>query len=275
MESMGVIVHPTNGAKVYSSAAKGETLEDTARTIEEMGYQALVVRHGDEGSLAQMALATEMPIINAGDGPGEHPTQALLDAYTIWRQHGRLKDLTVVFGGDLKHGRTINSLATLLSKYPNNKLIFASIEELELRDETRGMLDNDGTEYEETNSVEDALSIPATDVVYWTRTQKERHLSPSKNPLTVAGRAGGIALGRVKELLGIDDSNQSGFVLNNHTIRDLSRDAIIMHPLPRVDEIAQEIDDDPRAIYFEQVRNGAHIRSALMHYIFEGSVTIT
>lgn len=269
--AMGIGVVHTNAGKVYSSAAKGETVEDTARTLDEFGYKAVIIRHGDEGSLARAALASRTPIINAGDGPGEHPTQALLDAYTIYDEFGSLEDKTIVFGGDLRYGRTVNSLVQLLSRYPGNRLILASVPELRLSDNIKSLLDRDGTPFTETDEIEDALSDSSIDVVYWTRTQKERHVQPSASVLARAASMGARALRMVHPGLLMPEV-QGGFILNPDTIRNLPAKARIMHPLPRVDEIDEAIDDDPRSIYFrKQVGNGLYVRMALIDDIIRNT----
>lgn len=178
--AMGVGVVNTNAAGIFSSAAKGETIEDNALTLDEFGYKAVVIRHGTEGSLARAASVSKTPIINAGDGPGEHPTQALLDAYTIHREFGSLTDKNVVFGGDLRFGRTVHSLVQLLAQCEGTSFTFASTAELQISDGIKTMLRQKGMPYRETDDIYDALSDPSTDVVYWTRTQKERQVQPKR-----------------------------------------------------------------------------------------------
>lgn len=224
----------TENASEYSSVAKGETLEDTIATIG--GYaDVIVLRHNETGAADRAAAVSEVPIINAGDGMGEHPTQALLDLYTIKKSKHRLDDLKVVIGGDLKHGRTARSLALLLSLYSNNHITFVSTPELQIGDDIKDHLEQAGVSHTESDDLHQA--VHDADVVYWTRLQKER----------------------------IKDTGISNcYVIDQSALQAMPEDAIIMHPLPRVDEIARTVDQDPRAVYLrEQVPNGMYIRMAL------------
>lgn len=232
---LGIGVTGTENAGEFSSAIKGETLEDTIRTIS--AYADLIVlRHPEKGAANRAAAVGSVPIINAGDGAGEHPTQALLDLYTIRRKHGKLTSLRVVIGGDLKHGRTARSLALLLSKYSDNHITFVSTPELQIDKDIKDHLSQSGVSHSETDDVFEA--VRDADVVYWTRLQKER----LENPIS-----GG------------------NFVIDQAVLQAMSKQAIIMHPLPRVDEISAEVDEDPRAVYFtQQVGNGLYVRMALM-----------
>ncbi|MDB5161103.1 MAG: aspartate carbamoyltransferase 1, chloroplastic-like [Candidatus Saccharibacteria bacterium] len=234
---MGLI--STENARENSSSTKGESIEDTFRILDGYGYDIIATRHFEVGAAARAAAVCETPIINAGDGKGEHPTQSLLDAYTIYKSHGRLQGLTVVFGGDLRYGRTVRSLSRILSKYKNNHLIFISIPELQVNDDIKGFLASSGTTFEETASV--AAALKKADVVYWTRLQAEYLANPSTIP--------------------------KGFTLNKRLIKNMKEDAIIMHPLPRVDEIDPDVDDDPRAAYFRQAANGLYVRMALLDLV--------
>lgn len=232
---LGVGVTGTENAGEFSSAIKGETLEDTIRTISAYA-DIIVLRHPEIGAADRAATVSSVPIINAGDGAGEHPTQALLDLYTIRQKHKRLTDLRVVIGGDLKHGRTARSLALLLSKYSGNHITFVSTPELQIDKDIKNHLTQNGVSNTETDNVFEA--VRDADVVYWTRLQKER----LENPIT-----GG------------------NFMIDQAVLQAMPEQAIIMHPLPRVDEIAQTVDDDPRAVYFsEQVGNGLYVRMALI-----------
>lgn len=239
-DNFGIRVQGTENAREFSSAAKGETLEDTIRVINEYGVDIIVLRHHETGAAAQAAAASEATIINAGDGQGEHPTQALLDAYTIQHRQGRLDNLHTVMGGDLKHGRTARSLAKLLSKYPNNRMSFVSVPELQMSEDIKVRLEEDGTSYHETVDMYEAFRD--ADVVYWTRLQTERLEHPEAVP-------GG------------------GFIINSSALEVLPDSSIIMHPLPRVGEIDPLVDSDPRAQYFEQAGNGLYIRMALIDRI--------
>lgn len=239
---LGMGVVSTENAREFSSAAKGETIEDTVRVLNEYGYDAIVLRHHETGSAARAAAVSNVPIINAGDGKGEHPTQALLDAYTIHENHGRLDGLKVVMGGDLKHGRTVRSLSQLLSGFPGNHLTFVTVPELQIGDDIKQLLAAHGTTYEETEVVSDAFKD--ADVVYWTRLQKER-LEGGQSKEQLAKTIGRFSI-RPKEMS----------LLPEH--------AIVMHPLPRVDEISPLVDDDKRAVYFRQAGNGLYVRMALL-----------
>lgn len=234
---LGMGVVSTENAAEFSSAAKGETIEDTTRVLNQYGFAAIVIRHPETGTVARAAAVSSVPILNAGDGKGEHPTQSLLDAYTIYRQFGRLDNLKVVMGGDLKQGRTVRSLARILAKYPGNQLTFISVPQLQMADDIKQFLKDSGTNFSESSELSGNLND--ADVIYWTRLQKERLDTGSK----------------------ID---AGGFVITAEHLKHMSEQAIIMHPLPRVDEIAIEVDDDPRAKYFEQAGNGLYIRMALL-----------
>ncbi len=232
---LGMQVIETENAAEFSSAAKGETIEDSTRVV--AGYSDLIVmRHKENGAAERAAAVSRVPVINAGDGTGEHPTQALLDLYTIQDKKGRLDNLNVVVGGDLKHGRTARSLAQMMMLYPGNHFSFVSTPELEMGDDVKAYVTERGGSYSETDDMYEVL--PVADVVYWTRMQKERHAP------------------------GIDEDMQ--FVIGQQALDLMQRDAIIMHPLPRVGEIDPLVDADPRATYFEQAENGLYVRMALL-----------
>lgn len=231
---LGAGVISTENAREFSSAAKGETIQDTVRTIDRYA-DVLVMRHHETGAAEQAAAVSGVPIINAGDGKGEHPTQALLDMRTINEERGRLNDLNVVIGGDLKHGRTARSLALLLSMYGNNHIDFVSTTDLQMGDDIKSHLRETGTSFKETDDMFGA--VRDADVVYWTRLQKERLSDPNL---------------------------QSEFTIGQAVLQVMPADAIIMHPLPRVGEIEPCIDNDPRAVYFDQVEHGLHTRMALL-----------
>lgn len=237
---LGAGVVSTENASQFSSAAKGETLEDTVRVLNEYNFDVVVLRHPEKGSAAAAASVSEVPIINAGDGAGEHPTQALLDMYTINKAHDRVSDLTVVMGGDLRNGRTVRSLSRMLAKHPGNTLRFVSVPELQIGDDIKTILEEHGVDYSETSEVHDA--VRDADVVYWTRLQRERLQNPDALP-------------------------DGGFVIDASVLEVMPENSIIMHPLPRVTEIATEVDSDPRAHYFQQAGNGLYVRMALLHRI--------
>jgi len=242
--AMGMGLVSTENAGEFSSAAKGETLEDTIRVLDELAFNAIILRHPADGSAAEAASVSSTPIINGGDGKGEHPTQALLDVYTIQNNLERLGNLRIVMGGDLKHGRTVRSLAKMLAKYPNNKITFVSLPELQIGQDIKDLLEEHRVEYTETGEMYDALRD--ADVVYWTRTQKERH-----------SQSGDTGAPNPKE----------EFIIDSTALEVLPQKAIIMHPLPRVGEIPTDVDSDPRAIYFRQAGNGLYVRMALLDMI--------
>lgn len=236
MERLGGSLIPINEVH-YSSVAKGESLPDTIRTLE-CYADVIVLRHPDVGASALAAKYARKPIINAGDGVGEHPTQALLDAFTIYEELGTLDGLTVTMLGDLKYGRTVHSLARLLSLY-DVEINYVSPEILRIPQEIIQEVDDHGISQSEFTTLEPAM--PGTDVLYVTRVQKERFED-------------------------LDDYEQvkSAFVITPDTLIPAKERMIIMHPLPRVGEISMEVDDDPRAAYFRQMEYGLYVRMALL-----------
>jgi aspartate carbamoyltransferase catalytic subunit len=241
-KKLGIAVEGTENAAEFSSAAKGESIEDTVRVFNEYGVDAINLRTKEEGHASLAASVSKAAIINGGDGKAEHPTQAVLDLYTIQNELDRLDDLKIVIGGDLAHGRTTRSLALLLSKYPNNQVSFVSAPELQIGDDIKAHLTERGTAFSETSEMYDALRD--ADVVYWTRLQLER-LDPAKK----------LSIG------------QEGFVLDAAALEVLPSSAIIMHPLPRQDEIPVTTDADPRSKYFRQAGNGLYVRMAMLDSI--------
>ncbi|HEV2036678.1 MAG TPA: aspartate carbamoyltransferase [Candidatus Dormibacteraeota bacterium] len=228
----------TDNAREFSSAAKGETLEDTIRIVS--GYaDVIVLRHNEEGAAKRAAAVSTVPVINAGDGPGQHPTQALLDLYTIRDELGRIDGIKIAMVGDLANGRTVRSLTYLLSKFRQIKIWFVAPPQVAMRDDLKAHLDEHHIAWEEGADLDAVL--PEVDVVYQTRIQKERFANPAD----------------YMALKGI-------YRIDNRALGLMRKYAIVMHPLPRVDEIAPEVDDDPRAAYFRQARNGLHIRMALL-----------
>ena len=236
MERLGGSVISINEVK-YSSVTKGESLSDTVRTLE-CYADVLVLRHPETGSAALAAKAARKPVINAGDGTGEHPTQALLDAFTIREELGHLDGLTVTMLGDLKYGRTVHSLARLLSLY-KVKLNYVSPEILRMPAEVIEELNAKKMEQAGHTTLDKAL--PESDVLYVTRVQKERFEDSA-------------AYEKVKDAYVIDPS----------IMKAAKERMIVMHPLPRVNEISMELDDDPRAAYFRQMEYGLYIRMALL-----------
>jgi aspartate carbamoyltransferase len=236
MERLGGSVIPINEVR-YSSVAKGESLPDTVRTLE-CYADVIVLRHPEVGASALAARYARKPIINAGDGVGEHPTQALLDLFTIVEELGQTDGLTVSMLGDLKYGRTVHSLARLLSLY-KVKLNYVSPEILRMPPEIVAELDKLGIPQAEYMTLDEAL--PQTDVLYVTRVQKERFEDQSKY-----------------------ESVRGAFVITPETLGRAKERMIVMHPLPRVGEISMEVDADPRAAYFRQMEYGLYVRMALL-----------
>ncbi len=230
----------TENAGQFSSAAKGETLEDTIKTI--CGYaDAIVLRHPEIGAAERAVEVASVPIINAGDGAGEHPTQALLDLFTIREEKPEIDGLKIGLVGDLLNGRTIHSLVQLLSMY-DVELFFIAPEQLQLPEKYKARLREIGIKYTDCDSWDN--TIEKLDVIYVTRVQKERFESE-------------------EDYIKIKDS----FILDTTIMRQAKQDSIVMHPLPRVNEIALEVDADPRAKYFEQAHNGLYVRMALLQML--------
>ena len=238
---LGMGVVSTENAREFSSATKGETLEDTIRVLDEYNADLLVMRHHETGAAAR-AVATNprMRIINVGDGKGEHPTQALLDTYTIHSDHGRLDNLNIVLGGDLRQGRTARSLAKVLATYPGNRFTFVTAPGFEMGDDIKTFITEHDLAWQETADMHSA--VKEADIVYWTRLQRERleHSEPVQD---------------------------AAFIIDQTVLDCMNSDATILHPLPRVNEIAAEVDSDSRARYFRQAGNGLYVRMALIDYL--------
>ena len=237
---LGMNIIGTENAREFSSAVKGETLEDTIRVLCQYRPDAIVIRHHETGAAERAATVSSVPIINAGDGRGQHPTQALLDLFTITETFGSIKGLTVAMVGDLLNGRTVRSLSYLLARFAKVKLIFVSPPELRMADDLKVWLSGKDVTFYETENLVDALA--EADVIYCTRIQKERGANIPEEILS-------------KFRIGTPQMN----IMRSH--------AILMHPLPRVNEILPEIDSDPRAKYFEQAGNGMYVRMALLLWI--------
>lgn len=247
MVRLGGGVISTENAREFSSAIKGETVEDTVRIVS--GYaDAIVIRHFEMGAAARAANASPVPIINGGDGPGEHPTQALLDLYTIHNELGRIDDLKVALVGDLRFGRAARSLALLFRQTNNVELVFVAPDAVPMGDDVKDALDSAGVAWREERDLSTAMSD--VDVVYQTRIQRERFATPDE-------------YAAAKGVYVITPENMSG--LPDH--------AIVMHPLPRVDEIHPDVDNDPRAAYFRQAHNGVYVRMALLHQLLASEVS--
>jgi len=240
MTRLGGSVISAEYAAATSSAAKGESIEDTARVV--AGYaDLLVIRHPVAGSVARAAAVIDVPVINAGDGANEHPTQALIDLYTIWRECGRIDGLTVALVGDLRFGRAARSLARLLAQTVGTTLYLVAPPVTRMDPVLVDELRSSGLRVEEVDDL--AAIAPQLDVLYQTRIQRERFDDPE---------AYAAACGR--------------FVVDPELMRVLARHAIVLHPLPRVGEIDPAVDRDPRAAYFRQARNGVPLRMALIEW---------
>jgi len=237
MERLGGSVIPINEVK-YSSVTKGESLSDTVRTLE-CYADVIVLRHPETGSAAIAAKAARKPVINAGDGIGEHPTQALLDTFTIVEELGRLDNLNVTMLGDLKYGRTVHSLARLLSSFNGIQLNYVSPEILRMPQAVMDEVAEKNVPQAEYSSLEKVL--PDTDVLYVTRVQKERFEDSAEYE-------------KVKD----------AYVIDPEVMKPAKQDMIVMHPLPRVTEISMDFDDDPRAAYFRQMEYGLYVRMSLL-----------
>lgn len=229
MQRLGGGVIPIQGVS-YSSVVKGETLKDTVATFSKFS-DVIVLRHPEEGSAQAASEVSDVPIINAGDGIGEHPTQALLDLFTIREHFSDISKLTITFVGDLKNGRTVHSLHALLSAYQAKKFHFVSPDELAMPGIGK------------TDTMDDVLAD--TDVLYMTRVQKERFSNPSQY-----------------------EQLKDRYRITTQTMKRLKKSAILMHPFPRVNEIATDVDGDSRAVYLrEQIPNGLYVRMALLSLV--------
>lgn len=231
---LGGQVISTENASANSSVKKGETLKDTVRVLQKYA-DAIVIRHSDVNSATDAASVATVPILNAGSGKGEHPTQALLDMYTIREKRGNIDGVKVAILGDLVYGRTIHSLIKLLSLYNNVEIYGLSKKDFMLPQEYVDFLKDRNIDYKVCNSFDD---IPKdVDVLYHTRIQQERFEG---------------------------DFGKEEYIINKEVLSKFSNNTIVLHPLPRTNEISEDIDDDPRALYFEQAGNGLYVRMALL-----------
>ncbi len=237
MQRLGGAVIPISEVR-YSSVAKGETLADTVRTLE-CYADVIVLRHPEVGAAALAAKAARKPVINAGDGVGEHPTQALLDSFTIREELGRSDNLTVTMLGDLKFGRTVHSLSRLLTLFSGIKLHYVSPDILRMPREVMDEVAAKGISQTEHSTLDAVLA--ETDVLYVTRVQKERFEDEA-----------------------VYEKMKSAFIISPEVMSKARKDMIVMHPLPRVTEITTAVDDDPRAAYFRQMEYGLYVRMALL-----------
>ena len=230
-----------------SSAAKGESVADTAKTVS-CYADIIAMRHPKEGAPLVASMNSTIPVINAGDGGHNHPTQTLADLLTIWREKGRFNNLTVGFCGDLKFGRTVHSLISARSRYTGIKIVLISPEELKLPSYVKEeYLKSKGIKYKQTTDLLEVM--PELDVLYMTRVQRERFFNE-------------------EDYLRLKDS----YILTPDKLKTAKSDLSILHPLPRVNEISVAIDDDPRACYFKQVLNGKYMRMALILKLLEVTV---
>jgi len=238
MTRLGGSVIGTENAAQFSSAIKGETLEDTIRIV--TGYSDIIVmRHTEIGAAKRAAAVAGVPVINAGDGAGEHPTQALLDAYTIQKEFGRIDGLRIAMVGDLAYGRTVHSLSYILANYSDVSIYYISPDNVRIPESVKRYMDSKGIRYKETADLNAVAG--EIDVLYQTRIQKERFTS-----LEEYEKASGK------------------YIVDLELMDRLNKNAIVMHPLPRAGEITEEVDRDPRAAYFRQAVNGLYIRMALI-----------
>jgi aspartate carbamoyltransferase catalytic subunit len=241
MHRLGGHVVTTENAREFSSFAKGESLEDTIRVLS--GYSdVIVMRHYEIGAAKRAAEIATVPILNAGDGAGQHPTQALLDLFTLQRRFRRVDGLKVAFVGDLRYGRTVRSLTYLLAKYRDVELVFVAPPVCQMHDDIKAYLDRNAVRWREESDLDAVL--PVVDCVYMTRIQKERFLDKREYE-----RADNV------------------YRMTPENVARMRSEAIVMHPLPRVNEIDPAVDADPRAHYFEQARNGLWIRMAVILYV--------
>jgi len=243
MLRLGGTVVSTENAKEFSSAIKGESLADTIRIVAAYS-DCIVLRHFETGAALAASKVSSVPIINAGDGKGQHPTQALLDVYTIFREFGRLDNLRIAMVGDLGSGRTVRSLCYLLAKFSGNHIIFVSPENLKMGDDIKDFLKKKGVEYNEESDLNKVLL--EVDVIYMTRIQKER-ISPEDY-----------------------EKAKGKFVIDENNFNLINNNSRIMHPLPHVEEINLPIEleeKDKRIAYFRQAENGLYVRMALLNMI--------
>ena len=241
MLRLGGQVISTENAREFSSAIKGESVEDTVRIV--AGYaDGIVIRHHEQGAAARASRVSPVPIINGGDGPGEHPTQALLDLYTIHHELGTFDGLNVALVGDLRYGRAARSLAMLLAMSRETRLLFVAPPAVPMGIDVKDKLTAHEVPWEDMSDLDAALR--QADVVYQTRIQRERFATSTE------ARAA-----------------EGHYVITPESMDLMKRRSILLHPLPRVDEIAPEVDTDSRAAYFRQAQNGVYVRMALLHQL--------
>ena len=241
MHILGGTVSSTENAKKFSSSVKGESLEDTIRVLSSFSPDVIVLRYHEEGGAARAAQVSSVPIINAGDGTGQHPTQALLDIFTIQEELGSIDGISIAFVGDLERGRTVHSLAYLLGKFEDIKIHFVSPRSLPIKPGIKDYLKRHNVHYWEHNDLREVA--PEMNVIYMTRTQTER--------------------GSHEE----SEGTPSFCVIDQEVLNLMPSQAIIMHPLPRQKELPAFVDKDSRAAYFRQAKNGLYVRMALLEHM--------
>jgi aspartate carbamoyltransferase catalytic subunit len=242
MSRLGGHYISTENAMEFSSHAKGESLEDTIQTVASYA-DVIVLRYHKEGGAKRAARVSPVPVINAGDGPGQHPTQSLLDLYTIRREFNHFDGLNFALVGDLKNGRTVHSLAYMLAKYSIGKIYLVAPESVSMPEGLIQYLKKYNIDHVQCCDLADVA--PQVDVIYSTRLQKEYFGDPVEY-----------------------EAAQGKYILSEDILHSMKQDAIILHPLPRNEEIPYVIDQDPRARYFPQVRNGLYMRMALLKRVF-------
>lgn len=242
----GKVIFSTENAKEFSSTVKGETLEDTMRVLNRYYPDVIVSRFGNEGDAKRAADVSSVPIINAGDGAGQHPTQALLDIYTIHKKLGRIDGISIALVGDLAKGRTVRSLCYLLGKFTDIRIYLVSPENTKIRQDIKDYLEKHNVWAAEYSSLK--FIVPDLDVIYQTRPQIERGTR-----------------------FDLSEKAREAFTVTEETLRHLKPDAIIMHPMPRTAEIALEVDKDSRAVYLtSQIDSGLFVRMALLKMVICG-----
>ena len=244
MYRLGGHVISAENANESSSSTKGETIEDTIRIVDNYA-DIIVLRHSEVGTAARAAAVSEVPIINAGDGVGQHPTQAFLDLYTIQREIGRTDDFHIAFVGNLAYYRTARSLAYLLSKYNNVHMTFVSAPELRMKDDVKDHLKENNVQFDETENLKDTMRV--ADVVYQTRMAEE--WIPDHDQF---------------------EKLRGKYIIDRPMTDHMKDGAILIHPLPRAGEIAPEVDDSPHAVYFKQAAYGVLVRMALLKTLLSG-----
>jgi len=245
MLKLGGEVISTENAKEFSSAVKGESIEDTIRIIS-CYADCIVMRHYEDGAAKRAAQVSKVPVINGGDGKGQHPTQALLDVYTIYKELGRLDNLKIAIVGDLSSGRTVRSLCYLLSKFSGIEIIFVSPSNLRMKDDIKNYLAEKGIKFREEEELNKILG--EVDIVYMTRIQKERISQEDY------------------------EKAKGKFVINSENFNLIKKSSRLMHPLPHVEEIDLPVEieqQDARVAYFRQAENGLYIRMALLKFLLE------